>query len=105
MQSASSRAAMSNRGSFVITKASMSATVFAAVKLLARQHLEQHHAEGPDVRPSSAGLPWACSGDMYAAVPRIVPAIVAAIESVGELLMSHRRRVVQQPSPGRNRAP
>jgi len=35
----------------------------------------------------SAGLPLACSGDMYAAVPRIVPAIVAAIESVGELRM------------------
>jgi hypothetical protein len=32
--------------------------------------------------------PRACSGDMYAAVPRITPCIVAAILSVGELLMS-----------------
>ena len=33
----------------------------------------------------STGLPRACSGLMYAAVPRIAPACVAAIESVGDM--------------------
>ena len=41
---------------------------------LARQHLVEHDAEGPDVgaldRPA---CPRACSGAMYAAVPRIMP--------------------------------
>ena len=36
----------------------------------------------------STRLPRACSGAMYAAVPRITPCIVAAMVSVGELLMS-----------------
>ncbi len=32
----------------------------------------------------STALPRACSGDMYAAVPRTTPACVAAAVSVGE---------------------
>ena len=32
----------------------------------------------------SAGRPLACSGDMYAAVPRIMPICVARLVSVGE---------------------
>jgi len=32
----------------------------------------------------STGLPRACSGDMYAAVPRMTPACVAAMLTVGE---------------------
>ncbi len=40
---------------------------------LARQHLEQHAAKGPDVGPFVHGLAARCSGDMYAAVPRIIP--------------------------------
>ncbi len=36
----------------------------------------------------STGLPRACSGDMYAAVPRITPAAVARAVSVGECEIS-----------------
>ncbi len=36
----------------------------------------------------STGLPLACSGDMYAAVPRMTPCIVATALSVGELRRS-----------------
>ena len=34
----------------------------------------------------STALPAACSGDMYAAVPRMMPACVACIDSVGEFI-------------------
>ena len=34
----------------------------------------------------STGLPRACSGDMYAAAPRIMPAWVMASESVGDMV-------------------
>jgi hypothetical protein len=34
----------------------------------------------------STGLPAACSGDMYAAVPRMMPASVACNDSVGETI-------------------
>ena len=34
----------------------------------------------------STGLPDACSGDMYAAVPRMIPACVAWIEMVGDIV-------------------
>ena len=51
-----------------------------------RQHLVQHAPERPDVgaldRPAR---PRACSGDMYAAVPRIMPAcVIAGVVSVGD---------------------
>ena len=44
----------------------------------------------------STGLPFACSGDMYAAVPRITPACVAMRLIVGELAMSTRRAIACQ---------
>jgi hypothetical protein len=34
----------------------------------------------------STARPLACSGDIYAAVPRMIPAAVACIESVGEFI-------------------
>ena len=36
----------------------------------------------------SAGFPRACSGDMYAAVPRITPALVPSNVIVGEFAVS-----------------
>ena len=36
----------------------------------------------------SAALPLACSGDMYAAVPMITPAVVAPDDNVGEWVRS-----------------
>ena len=52
---------------------------------LARQRLlVEHGAERPDVRALVDIFPRACSGLMYAAVPRIIPACVACIERVGE---------------------
>ena len=54
----------------------------------------------------STGRPFACSGDMYAAVPRITPAFVAAMLSVGEFERVRIRRLRSRtPSPVRSRAP
>ena len=41
----------------------------------AREHLVEHAAEGPDVGALVDGLPRACSGLMYAAVPRMTPSL------------------------------
>ena len=61
------------------------ADVFALEQPLAREQFVQHHAEGPDVGALVApALPRACSGAMYAAVPRIMPACVMPMVSVGE---------------------
>ena len=58
---------------------------------LTREHLEQHAPERPDVGPPIDLFPFACSGDMYAAVPRITPCIVIAGDvSVGMLVTSIR---------------
>ena len=50
----------------------------AAEQTLAAEHFPQHDAVGPDVGARSTGAPAACSGLMYAAVPRIIPACVIA---------------------------
>jgi hypothetical protein len=55
---------------------------------LARQHLVVYGAEGPNIRGRSTFFPRACSGLIYAAVPRRTPACVAAWLSVGEVDMS-----------------
>ena len=53
---------------------------------LTGQHLEQHAAERPDVGALVDGFPRACSGDMYAAVPRIIPAcVIAGVVIVGDI--------------------
>ena len=44
----------------------------------------------------STAFPRACSGDMYAAVPRITPCMVAAPLIVGELAMILARAVVRE---------
>jgi len=37
----------------------------------------------------SAGFPFACSGDMYAAVPRIIPAaVIAGVVIVGDCVIA-----------------
>ena len=41
------------------------------------QHLVQHAAEREDVGTLIAGSPFACSGDMYATVPRTIPGSVS----------------------------
>lgn len=46
----------------------------AAEQHLAGQHFVQHHAEAQMSARLSTGLPRACSGDIYAAVHRIIPA-------------------------------
>ena len=53
-------------------------------RLASGQHLEQHATEREDVAAVIGRKPFACSGDMYAAVPRITPACVAIMLSVGE---------------------
>ena len=60
--------------------------VVAVECALSRQHFVQHASECEYVRPPIDVRPFACSGDMYAAVPRITPAFVAAmLPIVGEL--------------------
>ena len=49
------------------------ADVVAREGLPARQQLVHHAAECPGIRAAVHALPRACSGDMYAAVPRITP--------------------------------
>ena len=50
----------------------------------AGQHLVEHDAERPDVRALVGGPPRACSGLMYAAVPRMIPAcVIAGVVIVG----------------------
>ena len=51
----------------------------------ASEHFVEHAPERPDVGALVHGLPRACSGHMYAAVPRIMPAcVIAAAVIVGE---------------------
>jgi hypothetical protein len=71
-------------GSFVITKASVCEIVSPSNK---RFPVSISHRTTPNDQMSdrlSADLPLACSGDMYAAVPRMTPARVAASVRVGE---------------------
>ena len=49
------------------------ADVVACEGLPARQQLVHHATERPGIRAAVHALPRACSGDMYAAVPRITP--------------------------------
>ena len=63
----------------------------------AGQHLPHDRAERPDVGPPVAGLPRACSGAMYAAVPSTTPAIVP--EWRGGRLRDRRRTRVHAPAP------
>ena len=53
-------------------------------RALAREHLHSTHPNAEMSVRLSTGLPRACSGDMYAAVPRITPAAVPRAVSVGE---------------------
>ena len=55
---------VSNAGSFVITNASVSDTSSPCKYRVASQHLEQHHAERPDVRSPVHRFAPACSGDI-----------------------------------------
>ena len=53
----------------------------------AREHFVEDAAEGPEVAALSAGRPFACSGLMYAAVPRITPiCVIAGLVIVGEMV-------------------
>ena len=71
----------------------------------AGQHLVEHNAERPDVARLSTGRPRACSGDMYAAVPRISPASVADLGRASASSSTSSDADRRTPSPGRNRAP
>jgi hypothetical protein len=57
----------------------------AVEKRPSRQQLVQDHAKAQMSARRSTGLPAACSGDMYAAVPRITPACVIVSDIVGLL--------------------
>ena len=77
----------------------------AAERHLARQHLVQTRSQTPrcppgDPRPALSPAP----GDMYAAVPRMIPACVAILVSVGEFATCLRPRRLRRLSPDRNRA-
>ena len=52
--------------------------VVAIERALAGQHLVQHAPEGPHITALVGGRPFACSGDMYAAVPSTTPGCVIA---------------------------
>ena len=62
------------------------ADVLAVEGAPAREHLVEHAAERPDVGALVRRSPFACSGLMYAAVPRIIPTpvIIAGEVIVGE---------------------
>ena len=63
----------------------MSADVFAFERPPAREHLVEHTAKCPESLRLSAARPFACSGAMYAAVPRIIPAcVIAGVVMVGD---------------------
>ena len=74
-------------GSLCRTAASVSVDPRALERLLAGHHLEEHATEGPDIGPLVHGLARACSGLMYAAVPRIIPtpASCAGVVIVGDI--------------------
>ena len=57
----------------------------ATPRLSSRQHLEQEHSQNAHISALlSVASPRACSGDMYAAVPRMTPCWVACILKVGD---------------------
>ena len=63
--------------------------VLALERPPAGEHFVEHDAKRPDVGALVDRLPFACSGDMYAAVPRIMPIVVMAGEViVGDLRVS-----------------
>ena len=59
----------------------------AVERALAGEHLEQHASERPDVAALVRRSPRACSGRMYAAVPRIIaaPVVIAGDVIVGDI--------------------
>jgi len=60
--------------------------VLAFEEPLAGDGLINDDAEGPDVGAPVDGLAASLFGDMYAAVPRIMPACVMCTDSVGEMV-------------------
>ena len=69
----------------------------AAEQTLAAEHLEQDDAEAQMSARLSTGRPAACSGLMYAAVPRIIPAcVIAGVVIVGDCDTARR----PLPTPG-----
>ena len=87
----------------LLTTASSTSGVVAPGK--ARLPASISYSTAPNEKISlrrSAARPTACSGDMYAAVPRMTPARVCPIVSVGEFAMEKAAARLRAPSPGRN---
>ena len=100
----------SQEGSRFSTFAIVSETSSPSKARRARQHLVEHASKSPDVTAFVCGLPFACSGAMYAAVPRITPTpvIIAGDVIVGELRRAagvDRRHRLQSPSRARSPGP
>ena len=72
-------------GSFVTTAASTSVVVSPSNALFPLNISYSTHPKAQMSARRSTAFPFACSGLMYAAVPRITPACVAATPMVGEL--------------------
>ena len=86
------------------------ARVLSVEGATARQHLVEHQAEREESLRASAGLPCACSGDMYCTVPRIMCSPVSGAATVGDSdgasghgLAARRAASVSRASPARSR--
>ena len=62
--------------------------ILGVVPTLACEHFVEHDAKAQMSARRSTCLPLACSGAMYAAVPRMMPSCVACAVSVGEFMAS-----------------
>ena len=96
-------------GSFMQDARERVGDVLALERAPAREHFVEHGAERPDVGCACRrSCPCACSGLMYAAVPRIIPACVIAGVVMRRRHRHARRRTARRapsPSRGRSRAP
>ena len=75
-------------GSALMISASVSVTLSPLNAILPANISNRTHPKPQMSARRSTGRPFACSGGMYAAVPRMTPAFVARFVSVGELRMS-----------------
>src|SRR5215471_21641412 len=75
-------------GSFVMTNANVCEIVSPAKSDVPVSISQRTTPNAHTSARLSTGCPVACSGAMYAAVPRISPACVARIDKVGELVIA-----------------
>ena len=98
-RSVSSAATRSNRARASGSRRAVSEMVSPVERRPPREHLVEHAPERPDVASACRrAVPRACSGLMYAAVPRMTPASCAVhASSVGDWVRSDRPRSTHSP--------